>query len=290
MPKESINGFDMSYEVAGSGHPVAFIHGGFGGMGSTLVRTKYPWRDQFAEHYRVVTYDRRSAGASAYPTDGHSLENLAKDLRELLRHLGAEQSHIIGSSAGGPIALTYALAYPETAKALVLVNTSPRLIAEGRATEAMQERVDLLEREGEEAAYKARRSRGPAGLEALMRARAATATPDQIAMFRERGEQIQRLAKQTSREDRIRWYAGETRNYSAYVGCDLTERLAALSMPTFIIHGDADSVVPVAGAHKLHDGIGGSELRILAGAEHGLMAGNADAPPAILEFLQRVDR
>ena len=125
------------------------------------------------------------------------------------------------------------------------------------------------------------------GLEALPRARAATATPERIAMLRERGDRLQRLA--TSREDRIRWYAAETRNIAAYLGSDLSERLSELSMSTFIIHGDADSAVPVAGAHKLHEGIAGSELRILAGAEHGLMAGNPDTPPAILEFLQRVD-
>lgn len=290
MPRETINGFELHYEVAGEEYPLAFIHGGFGGIGSTIGPQEHPWVAQFAERYRVVTYDRRSAGQSAYPDGGYSLENFAKDLRELLAHLGIERSHIIGSSAGGPIAITYALTYPEAVKALVLVNTAPRLIPEGPATESIRERVALLDKDGPAAVYEARKAQGPLGLEALLRARAATATPEQIALFRERQEMMQRSIKDTSREDRMRWYAGETRNYSAYLDSDLTGRLSELAMPAFVIHGDADSVVPVAGAHQLHDGITGSELRILPGAEHGLMAGTSEqAPPAILDFLLRTD-
>ncbi len=64
MPRETINGFELHYEVAGEESPLAFIHGGFGGIGSTIGPQEHPWVAQFAERYRVVTYDRRSAGQS----------------------------------------------------------------------------------------------------------------------------------------------------------------------------------------------------------------------------------
>jgi pimeloyl-ACP methyl ester carboxylesterase len=290
MPKKTINGFDMYYEAAGDGYPVAFVHGGFGGIASTLDPQPEPWVELFAQRYRVITYDRRSAGRSEYPVDGYSLENLARDLRELLCDLGVERSHFIGASAGGPIAITYALTYPETVKALALVNTAPRLIPEGPPTEGLRERVAFLEREGSEAAYEARRSQPAMGLDTMLEDVVKSATPEQIAEFLKRRELLQDLIKNTSREERIRWYAGETRNYSAYLGSDLTGRLAEITMPTFIIHGDADSVVPVAGAHQLHEGIRNSELRILPGAQHGLMAGNNEETwQAMLDFFVRID-
>lgn len=290
MPKETINGFEMYYDVAGDGFPVVFIHGGFGGIASTLDPEPEPWVELFAPRYRVITYDRRSKGRSDYPDDGYSLENFARDTRELLDHLGIERSHLIGASAGGPIAITYALAYPETVEALALVNTAPRLIAKGAPTEGLRERVAFLEREGAQAAYEARRSQPAMGLETVLTDIVKNATPEQIAEFVARRELLQRRIKETTREDRIRWYAGETRNYSAYLGSDLSDRLSEITMPAFIIHGDADSVVPVAGAHRLHEGIPASEIRILPGVQHGLMGGNnEEAWQAMLDFFVRTD-
>ncbi len=290
MPRKTINGFEMHYEVAGRGFPVAFVHGGFGGIASTLDPQPEPWVDLFARRYTVITYDRRSAGRSEYADDGYSLESFAEDLRGLLRDLGIERSHLIGASAGGPIALTYVLRYPETVKALALVNTAPRLIPEGPPTEGLRERVAFLEREGSEAAYEARKSQPAMGLETMLADAVKTATPEQVTEFLARRELLQNLIKNTSREERIRWYAGETRNYSAYLESDLTARLSEITMPAFIIHGDADSVVPVAGAHRLHEGIPNSELRILPGAQHGLMAGNNEETwQAMLDFFLRVD-
>ena len=59
-------------------------------------------------------------------------------------------------------------------------------------------------------------------------------------------------------------------------------------MPTLIVHGDADSRIPVAEAYRQHQGIPGSELPIIPGAEHGLMTKEAGRMRAlILRFLQR---
>ena len=290
MPKKMINGFGMYYQVRGDGFPLAFIHGGFGGMTSTLAPRSEPWVATCLDAgYRVITYDRRSAGRSDYPDDGYTLESFARDLRELLRHLNVERAHVMGSSAGGPIALTYALHYPETVKALVLIHTAPALLAEPRAVERMRARLELLEREGPEAAYEAGRSQ-PLGLQELLRRRAAAAGVDAEAMAQAAGvaQAVRERVEQSSREDRVRWFAGETRNYSAYLGVDLTPRLGELTMPTFVIHGDADSIVPVQGGYALAERIPNAELRILPGEEHGLMGRPTAAPAAIVDFLRKV--
>ena len=56
----------------------------------------------------------------------------------------------------------------------------------------------------------------------------------------------------------------------------LQDRLGELKMPTLILHGDADSRIPVACGRQLHEGIHGSQLHILPGAEHGLLTNEAE--------------
>ena len=131
MPKAKINGFEMNYEVAGSGAPFLFIHGGFGGAASTVAaRPRQACQNDIARSYQLITYDRRSAGQSEYAEGGYTLGSFARDARELLRHLGISKAIVMGDSAGGPIAMTYALNYPDTLIGLVLAETSARLLAD----------------------------------------------------------------------------------------------------------------------------------------------------------------
>jgi pimeloyl-ACP methyl ester carboxylesterase len=76
----------------------------------------------FAEHYRVIRYDLRGHGKSAIP-GGESYSH-AGDLKALLDHLNIQRAFIIGQSLGGEIAINFALAYPETAARIVLVDPS----------------------------------------------------------------------------------------------------------------------------------------------------------------------
>ncbi|MSQ14122.1 MAG: alpha/beta hydrolase [Dehalococcoidia bacterium] len=131
MPRAMVNGFDMSYEVIGSGTPLLFIHGGFGGSVSTVAaRPRQPWQTEVAKSHQFITYDRRFSGQSAYAEDAYTLPSFAKGARDLLRHLGVSKAIVMGDSAGGPIAMTYALTYPDTALALVLAQTSARPLAD----------------------------------------------------------------------------------------------------------------------------------------------------------------
>ena len=76
-----------------------------------------------ALHFRVIFYDRRGAGKSETPEEGYSLEEYAEDLHSLLLQLNVAHAHILGSSAGGPIAIQFALDYPEMTESLILINT-----------------------------------------------------------------------------------------------------------------------------------------------------------------------
>ncbi len=118
MPLANINGFTMYYETQGEGFPLVYVHGGFGGLGTGLLPDPLPQQERFSRHFKVITYDRRASGRSSYPENGFTMENLARDIRELLRHLGHARAHIFGSSVGGHIALAFGLEYPEAAASL----------------------------------------------------------------------------------------------------------------------------------------------------------------------------
>ena len=125
MPRARVNGVELSYEARGEGMPVLFIHGGYGGPASTLRRGPRPLADVLTEGVRLITYERHNCGQSEYVLDEFTLEDLAEDARALLDHLGVERSIVIGSSAGGMIALQYALLWPGRIHALALANTGP---------------------------------------------------------------------------------------------------------------------------------------------------------------------
>lgn len=109
----NLNETAFTYESAGSGPAVIFVHAG--------IADRRMWNGQmepFADHFQVVRYDMRGFGQT--PVVAGSYAHY-EDLHGLLAHLGIEQAIVVGCSKGGAVALDFALAYPEKVKALVLV-------------------------------------------------------------------------------------------------------------------------------------------------------------------------
>jgi 3-oxoadipate enol-lactonase len=113
-----VNGTRLAYEMMGEGRTVVFIHGG-------LVDSRM-WDDQFrrfAGRYRVIRYDLRGFGKSAFPTGPYSN---VEDLYALLKFLKVERASLIGLSLGGMIAADLALEHPEMVDRLVLASSALR--------------------------------------------------------------------------------------------------------------------------------------------------------------------
>ena len=109
-----VNGTQLYYETAGRGRPLVFIGAG-GGMDHRL------WDDQFpifAREFRVVRYDVRGVGKSAWPTEPFSP---LEDMNALFDYLNIEKACILGLSLGGTLAIDFALAHSERVACLVLV-------------------------------------------------------------------------------------------------------------------------------------------------------------------------
>jgi len=284
MPKAQINGVDLHYEVDGQGPVLAFVHGGFGGESSSVLPRQRDWQQVVAKDYSVITYDRRSAGQSEYPEDGYNLPTFASDLRELLRSLDIQRAVIMGDSAGGPIALTYALNYADTVDALILVETASRLMND-RAREGIRRQVKVLERDGPAAAFDLIQRQQAEGGQTL--ASRLSVPSQRMEAFQRRQRQVEELVGKLTREQRIMYTAGEMRNRSAYLDSDLTGRLNEIDVPTLVVHGDADEVVPTSSGEALAAGIRDAQLKIIAGAGHGLTQW-PETITVIKEFMDRL--
>ncbi|MBI4340305.1 MAG: alpha/beta hydrolase [Chloroflexi bacterium] len=275
MPTARVNGNQVYYERQGNGLPIAFVHGGYGGATSTVLPRDEVWVGAFTEAYSVLTYDRRNAGRSQYTYAPYSLDDLARDLRELLLSQGIVQSVVIGSSAGGPIAIAYALNYPEAVTALVLPNTSARLWVHPereRPAEGVRRRLAVLTSQGPEAAYALmeKERQTDSGVNISPRGRGPV-PPGMAEELAQRERRTQELVAALPREKRMQYDLGELVNQSAYLGVDLMPRLQELKLPTLVVHGDADTQVPYHLGQELARLVPGASLVTINGAGHGVM-------------------
>ena len=108
MPNVQANGINIYYELMGRGDPLALIGGSlFGRQNFAMV-----W-EGLAKHFQLISYDQRGYGLTDRPLQPYSLDLWADDLAALLDALNIKRAHVMGTSAGGMIALKFAAKYPE---------------------------------------------------------------------------------------------------------------------------------------------------------------------------------
>lgn len=128
MPFAKVNGIELYYEVTdftrpweGEPETLVLLHG----LHGHLLWWHWFQVAAFSQYYRVITLDQRGHGKSFKPAQGYSIETMAEDLYQLLRHLNVAQAHIGGASMGGMVSLQFALAHPEIVRSLILVDSYP---------------------------------------------------------------------------------------------------------------------------------------------------------------------
>ena len=262
MPQDIINGYKMHYGVYGSGEPLLMIHGGLGGgEGSASIVSHHS--QQLSSEFQLIVFDRRASGKSESALDGYSITNYSRDVSALLDHLSVDKTHILGSSAGGPIAIQFALDYPQRTATLSLVNTMSYVDKEQR--NIRQRELELLE--NTEASSQ--------------RTQAANALDVRRPGMREaEPEYFQKLL-----DLHLKQYDGIVKTMRSYIdiGNSIENRLSELDIPTIIIHGSADSRIPIRCGHALTNQIKNSSFITIDGAEHGLLANESDKVRRTLE-------
>lgn len=281
MARATINGLEIEYRIYGEGTPVLFIHGGFGGPNSSLLPSPNAITRDIPRGIQLITFDRRCAGESDYTLEWFDLADVATDAHELMHHLGFEQSIVVGSSMGGMVALQYVHLFSDSVTALGLMNTGADLMSHTNWGQRLAHQVSRHKNEGDEGVFAEYRER--------LRNPAQTPLPQDTSsdvrkqMEAARNAYMNALAI-TSDEDLCRYHAGMIRNASAFLGHDFTTTLENIALPTLIVHGDADDVVPYEYGQQLATGITESTFVTIPNARHGILS-YAEAREGLSDWL-----
>jgi pimeloyl-ACP methyl ester carboxylesterase len=284
MPRVELNGHYCYCEEEGAGYPLLYLQGGFGGSTAPGgASSEKPWMEALSGMYRVLSFDRRWSGRTPGPSTDLSIVTFADDALAVLDHFQADSSVVWAVSAGCAVGLTLAYHHPERVRALVLSDGSPWFSRDGEILAALEERLAILDHQGPEAAYEARKSDGSVGLRVLSAEPAPHSQSDMVKLERQQEEMRRRLAS-LSHSERVAGYAGELRTQKAYLGFDFSDRLAELSMPVLAIYGGRDQVFPDVEWKAYESSMPNLTALKLEGGTHGC-GQSPSAVRAILAFL-----
>jgi len=268
--KENSSDIQIYYEDHGSGDPVVLIHG-------------YPlsgasWEKQIPvlleAGHRVIAFDRRGFGKSSQPTTGYNYDTFAEDLHKLVTHLKLRNFALVGFSMGGGEVARYIGKHGSkgVSKAVIIGGIPPYLLKTADNPDGVDASV----------------------FEGIQKAVAA----DRYAFFTEffknffntdvfLGKRISEQAVQAS------WNVAASASATASLACvptwheDFRNDVARIDVPTLVIHGDADRIVPIkASGEKTAKLVKGARLATIKDGPHAVNWTHADEVNAeLVNFL-----
>lgn len=267
---ENNNPIELHYEDYGTGKPVVLIHG--------WALSGRSWENQVPAlveaGHRVITYDRRGFGASSQPWGGYDYDTFAADLDTLLTHLDLREVTLVGFSMGGGEVVRYLSTYGDdrVAKAVLAAAIPPFLHKSDDHPEGALDDVTINSL-----------------LDAVTKDRLAFLDGFSTNCFSAAGElKVSQAQREFARD--IAAFASPKATYDcilAFGRTDFREDVAKIKVPTLIIHGDSDAIVPFEASGKLSaKAIAGSELVVIKGGPHGINTSHAkEFNEALLGFL-----
>jgi len=248
------DGTQISYKDWGSGQPVVFSHG--------WPLSADAWEDQMvflgARGYRCIAHDRRGHGRSSQPWNGNEMDTYADDLAELVEALDLRNALHVGHSTGGGEVARYIGRHGtrRVAKAVLIGAVPPIML---------------------------RTPANPGGLpmEAFDQIRAGVLA-DRSQFFKELSAPFYGANRPNAKVSQgLRdsfWLQGMLAGFKGVVDCirafsetDFTEDLKKIDVPTLILHGDDDQIVPIGASALLSSKmIRAATLKVYPGAPHGM--------------------
>src|SRR6202161_3469267 len=268
--KENSSDIELYYEDHGSGQPIVLIHG-------------YPlsgasWEKQVPAlldaGYRVITYDRRGFGKSSQPTGGYNYDTFAEDLHQLVTHLKLRDFTLVGFSMGGGEVARYFGKYGSkgVSKAVIISGVPPYLLKTADNPEGVDGSVF-------------------AGIQKAVAA-------DRYAFFTEFFKNFYNtdllLGKRVSEQTvQASWNVAAFSSATASLACvptwheDFRKDVAKIDVPTLVIHGDADRILPInASGLRTAKLIKGARLLVVKDGPHCIPWTHAEQVNAeLLSFL-----
>ena len=244
MPRRKVNDIEIFYEIHGDGNPVVLIMG--------LRRNTEWWYCQIptlSKHFKVLAFDNRGAGRTEKPKLDYSIRLFADDTAGLIESLGMKKAHILGLSMGGYIAQELAINYPHIVKSLILACTGP---GGERAVLMSPERLKkFTANEGLSPEQILRKD-----MDIYFSDKFITEHPGKIIEFIEIS---------------LRYYQPPDafmRQFAACLKHDTVKRLNRITVPTLIMAGDDDPLVPPENSQILKELIPHAELIFFPGKRH----------------------
>jgi non-heme chloroperoxidase len=269
---ENANPIEIHYEDHGSGSPVVLIHG--------WPLSGRSWESQvpalIEAGHRVVTYDRRGFGDSSQPWDGYDYDTFAADLNALLTELDLRDVTLVGFSMGGGEVARYLATYgsERVAKAVFASAVPPYL-------------------------YKSDDNPDGALDDATIQSFLDGVTQDRIAFLDGFSTNFFTAGKDLKVSEPQREYARDIAAFASPKGTlecikafsytDFRDDIAKIDVPTLVIHGDSDGIVPLeASGARTAEIVQGATLHVIKGGPHGINASHAEEfNSVLLDFLKR---
>jgi 3-oxoadipate enol-lactonase len=247
MPYCETNDVQLYYELAGSGPDLLLISGLSGGTWSWFGQVPF-----FAKHYRVIAVDNRGAGQSGMPPGPYRVDQFAEDLLGVLDHLQVSQTYVMGLSMGGMIAQELALLAQDRVRALVLgcthcggserIPPDPELLAQFVNNEGLSQ-AQIVDK----------------NLPFFFSHGFLLEQPERVGLYRQ--------AQLSAPLQPPHAFLGQVAAIRTFACC---ERLGRLTIPTLVVTGSADALVPPQNAMVLAGLIPGARLMEIPGAGHAL--------------------
>jgi 3-oxoadipate enol-lactonase len=287
MPLAQHQNIEIHYDFLGSSGPVVLFVSGLGMRGEQWTPLS---RTFTAKGFRAIQFDNRDVGRSTQLADAdYSVADMAQDTLAVLDHAGVDQVHVVGISMGGMIAQEMILRCPERFSKAVLMATwagfgaqgaagdpKPQMINPGGQTVTMPDSrlVEMLVPRidpNDSAAVEAH----------LRRLYTAITAPG----FAEKNAHIIEMVVSFALEQRV---ASEAiaRQLRAVGRFSAWDRLSDVRVPTLVLHGDADPLIPYENGVELSRRIPGARLRTLPNVGHLVpLEAPFETFGAILDFL-----
>lgn len=263
MSKVKVNDIQIYYEVHGQGFPLIMIMGLSGNI---------DWWDprmirELSKKFKVVVFDNRGAGRTDISDRKYTIRLFADDTASLMDALGISKAYVLGISMGGMIAQELVLNYPEKVEKLILCSTNcggsrsvppsanvmEMLIADKSAL-SLEEITKMM-------------------IPLLLTEDFIKSNPNLVEFI------TQQVLKAPISEEAF------IRQLNAIMEFDAYERLPQIKVPTLILHGKHDTLVPPDNASILAEAIPNAKLVYLENSAHGLVEEMEKTIHVILEFL-----
>ncbi|HUG34188.1 MAG TPA: alpha/beta hydrolase [Anaerolineales bacterium] len=236
MEKINVNGIELAYERRGKGTPLVLLHG--------YPLDHHAWdflAPLLEDTFNLILPDLRGFGKSSTVDTPYTMDNIASDIAGLLDHLGIEKAAVAGHSMGGYVALAFAKGYPDRVSGLGLVST--------------QTLADPPDRK--EGRYKSAAEVAEKGIGGVVETMTPKFTPD---------EKLQGSAREMMERQRPAGFIGILKAMAERM--DTSALLASQTIPVVIIHGDADSLIPVDRAREAKSAVPDAHFVELKGVGH----------------------